>query len=123
MLRLRRMVALLLLVIWMPAVSHCLIEEALVPADSGCCDSGGGSTPDHSGCATCFTVEKGQARAEPILLLALSHEVLFSAIPRPADTLRLPVVFRQPDETPPVSPAELILQSTTARPVRGPSAV
>src|SRR5262245_41114338 len=37
--RIRQVIALLLLVIWTPVVSHCLIEEAMGATGLGCCDS------------------------------------------------------------------------------------
>ncbi len=126
MLRLRKIIALLLLFIWTPAISHCLLEDALVTSDIGCCESDGGSDPSHSGCATCFSVEKCQAKVDPTLLpaprlLVLQYENLFPAILSLAGAVTYSGVLHHPDDAPPVPPADLIRQATVARPVRGPS--
>lgn len=124
--RLRQIIALLLLVLWTPVVSHCLLEVALGVEEAGCCESGGPSEPDHHDCATCLSVESGQAKTDTAKvpaprLLDLAEEIPHLAFSSASETGQGPPVIRQPDDTPPVPPAAVILQATIAQPVRGPS--
>lgn len=127
--RLRQFTAALLLLLWTPIVSHCLLEVALGDGKGGCCESAGPSEPEHSDCSTCLSVEAGQTRTDPSIMLPAPgvHDhvndfipLLFATAP---DARNHCARIRRPDDSPPVSPADLIMQATVARPVRGPSIV
>ena len=124
--RVRQIIALLLLVLWTPVVSHCLLEVALGMEESGCCESSGPSKPEHSDCSTCLSVESGQAKTDSTILpaprtLDATHDVFHLAFSGASETRQVPPVIRQAADTPPVPPAAVILQATVAQPVRGPS--
>jgi hypothetical protein len=124
--RLRQFIALLLLVLWTPVVSHCLLEVALGAEEAGCCESGGPAGPDHPDCATCLSVENGQSKTDPAILpaasqLDLAQEISHLAFLSALETNQDPPVVHQLNDPPPVPPAALILQATIAQPVRGPS--
>lgn len=126
--RLHQFIALLLLVLWTPVVSHCLLEVALGLNESGCCESGSPAETGHSDCSTCLSVESGQAKADSIILpaprlLDATQEIFHLTLSSAFEARPILLFIRQPYETPPVPPATVILQATLAQPVRGPSLV
>ncbi|MCE9519308.1 MAG: hypothetical protein K8R87_07135 [Verrucomicrobia bacterium] len=124
--RIHQFIALLLLVLWTPVVSHCLLEDAFGLEESGCCESSGPAESGHSDCSTCLTVESGQAKTDAITLpaprmLTAVLEIFPWAFSGALDAHQTSPVIHQLDDTPPVPPATVILQATLAQPVRGPS--
>lgn len=126
--RLHQFIALLLLVLWTPVASHCLLEVALGLEEIGCCESNGPAESGHSDCPTCLTVEGSQVKTESTILpaprmLGATLEIFPLVLSGALKTRPVLPVIRQPADTPPVPPAAVILQATLAQPVRGPSLV
>ncbi len=123
--RLHQFIALLLLVLWTPVVSHCLLEVALGLNESGCCESGSPAQSGHSDCTACLSVEGGLAKTDSAVLPTLdaTQEIFQIALSSASEARPILLFIRQTYKTPPVPPATVILQATLAQPVRGPSLV
>lgn len=128
--RLRGFVALLLLVLWTPVVSHCLLEAAIGTGEHGCCESGDHSGPEtppvHSDCIACISIEQGQLKTERTLLpapqlLPFTPEIRQALAPSDATAGPIANLIRSSSDPPPVPPAIPIGQALIGQPVRGPS--
>jgi hypothetical protein len=125
LLRSKNLVALLLLVVWMPATMCCALERAGVPFFQQCCedDAADGSHKDPCGDKTCCLLESGKYQTPNPTPLLISPEFLLSfvyvAFVEPPEASLSS--FEPPESSPPDLPVTWQFSSRAALPVRAPS--
>ncbi len=122
--RLKTIFAALLLLLWLPATSYCMVENAGLLQPSGCCEEEHhGSTDGERGCDTgCGIVQavgiqlKCPTPAAPVWL----GELIAVCLPKVSEEAGLALRLKAGDP-PLVGPRLAVLRARTSLPTRGPS--
>ena len=126
--RLRSLLIALLVLGWLPATSHCLIEQVWGVEEEGCCHEASDSgAPNDSECPACVSLETGLihqvglhiAALPPVLRVEDELASILAALARVESSAAEPIATGRDDVPAPLWSFVV----STALPVRGPSSV
>ncbi|MBI5772854.1 MAG: hypothetical protein HZA89_03810 [Verrucomicrobia bacterium] len=123
--RLKTIVAMMLLAVWLPATSHCLLEIAGVIHESDCCaNAQGAEEPGHDAADGNCQIEAGNYRLPKpgsFVLSPVFMPCLSLLLVSPALDLTAPVPGFGANAPPPELPVSWCFLWRTALPARAPS--